>query len=122
MAVKPTGIVSPDELKQYFTPVFQDGSGQPLHVGSALLTGDWESVLTKTEEYPAELFKELDVQWQAYARDVAQTDAVFWFHRFFRLCSLDVQGAMQSCACSLPCPMSGQVWNTLDAIRETHTL
>jgi hypothetical protein len=33
--------------------------------------GEWEKTLMKTEEYPSELFKDLDVKWQEYAGSVA---------------------------------------------------
>ena len=95
--------------------------------GSVLLAGNFEQVLTAAEVYPAYLFKQLDLDWQGFARDLGQNG--------FSLTIPPVLGIVLSrCARREAIPTvirdlrdewsvaRRKVWERLDALRRCRTL
>jgi hypothetical protein len=122
--VKPDNI---EDLKRAVTDGMRGIEGDRVEIRSALLTGEWEKALMKTEEYPAELFKDLDVKWQEYARSVAADGCGLLVPPVLSivLTRCARRDAIIPVLADLRSEWAGarkKVWDALDALRNSRTL
>lgn len=119
---KPTSI---DDLKEL---VQQGMKADRAEVRSVLLTdGREKTLLKRAEEYPAELFKDLDAQWQEYAKSIDESGGGLLVPPVLSI--IVTRCARRDAIMPVLTDLRDEwavarrkVWDTLDALRNTRTL